>query len=201
METRRANELAETLEAAVQEANLKADGELSKVEADARRQDRKLALDRFGAALRTIDRAATPKISSTPSSSARTFRQGGCVPGRHCRVEGVAGARPAATNDITKLVIPRGTNSLLTRAVNTRKRAQASAHGDEPPVALWGGAVANAVALPIQAGDDVIAVAYAEDAEETSSQGRRPQDRRDAHQARRLASDDEREGAVAGDRV
>src|SRR5438132_8790288 len=36
---------------------------------------------------------------------------------------------------------------------------------------LWGGPVAGAVALPIHAGDGVIAVAYAEDAEETSSQG------------------------------
>src|SRR6185503_6765127 len=74
-------------------------------------------------------------------------------------------------NDITQLVIPRGSDSLLTRAVNTRKRVQVSANGGEPPLGLWGGPVAGAVALPIQAGNGVIAVAYAEDAEETSSQG------------------------------
>ena len=77
----------------------------------------------------------------------------------------------AASNDITKLVIPRASDSLVTRALTTRKRVQVSANGGDPPIGLWGGSVANAVALPIQAGDGVIAVAYAEDAEETSSQG------------------------------
>ncbi len=48
---------------------------------------------------------------------------------------------------------------------------QVSANGGEPPVGLWGGPVAGAVALPIHAGDGVIAVAYAEDVEETSAQG------------------------------
>ena len=82
------------------------------------------------------------------------------------RARGLAGK-----NDITQLLIPRGSDSLLTRAVNTRKRVQVSANGGEPPLGLWGGPVAGAVALPIQAGNGVIAVAYAEDAEETSSQG------------------------------
>jgi hypothetical protein len=44
-----------------------------------------------------------------------------------------------------------------------------TATGGEPPIGLWGSAVAGAVALPILAGDRVIAVLYAEDTEENSS--------------------------------
>src|SRR5207247_4302662 len=64
-----------------------------------------------------------------------------------------------------------GSDSMLARAVTPRKRVQVSANGGHPSKGLWGGPVAGAVALPIHAGDGVIAVAYAEDAEETSSQG------------------------------
>jgi hypothetical protein len=54
--------------------------------------------------------------------------------------------------------------------VTTRKRVQLTADG-EPLVGLWGGPIASAVALPVQAGEGVIAVVYAEDPQETSSQG------------------------------
>jgi hypothetical protein len=46
---------------------------------------------------------------------------------------------------------------------------QATANGGEPPIGLWGSPVAGAVALPILAGDRVVAVVYAEDTEENSS--------------------------------
>src|SRR6185295_14737009 len=55
-------------------------------------------------------------------------------------------------------------------AVTTRKRVQVSAEGGERPAGLWGGQVETAMALPILAGDSVIAVAYVEDTEESSSQ-------------------------------
>jgi hypothetical protein len=192
-ETRRANELAEALDGAVQEANLaRQTASLSKVEADARRQDRELALDRFGVALRTIDRATSPKdiFDALLEPLAHDFAKTAVFLVGTAGLKGWRARGLAATNDITKLVIPRGSDTLLTRAVNTRKRAQASAHGDEPPVALWGGAVANAVALPIQAGDEIIAVAYAEDAEETSSQavGRKIAEMLIKHAALRLTT-------------
>jgi hypothetical protein len=172
-EKRRANELAEALEGAHQETNLaKQTASLSKVEADARRQDRELALDRFGASLRTIDRATSPTeiLEALLDPLAQDFAKAavflvGAAGLKGWRARGLAG-----TTDITKLVIPRGSNSLLTRAVTTRKRVQVSANGGDPPIGLWGGPVAGAVALPIHAGNGVIAVAYAEDAEETSSQ-------------------------------
>src|SRR5712691_1896771 len=173
-ETQRANELAESLDGAQQETNLaKQTASLSKVEADARRQDRELALDRFGASLRTIDRATSPAeiLDALLEPLAQDFSKAavflvGAAGLKGWRARGLAG-----TNDITKLVIPRGSDSMLTRAVTTRKRVQVSANGGHPSKGLWGGPVAGAVALPIHAGDGVIAVAYAEDAEETSSQG------------------------------
>jgi PilZ domain len=170
-EKRRANELAEALEAAVQETNLaKQTASLSKVEADARRQDRELALDRFGASLRTIDRANSPSeiLDALLDPLAQDFSKAAVFLVGTAGLKGWRG-RGLGTNDITKLVIQRGSDSLLTRAVTTRKRVQVSANGGEQSTGLWGGPVA--VALPIQAGDGVIAVAYAEDAEETSSQG------------------------------
>jgi hypothetical protein len=172
-EMRRVNELAESLDAAVQEANLATQAaSLAKVEADARRQDRELALDRIGVALRSIDRATGPGdiLDALLDPLAHDFAKAAVF------VVGAAGLRGwrarglAAGNDITKLMIPRTSDSLLTRAVTTRKRVQVTANGGDPPMGLWGTPVADAVALPIHAGDSVIAVAYAEDTEQTSSQ-------------------------------
>ena len=173
-ETQRANELADALEASVQEANLaKQTASLSRVEADARRQDRELALDRFGAALRVIDRATSPTeiLDALLEPLAHDFAKAAVFLVGAAGLKGWRARGLPASNDITKLMIPRGSDSLLTRALTTRKRVQVTASGDDPPSGLWGGSVANAVALPIHAGDGVIAVAYAEDAEETSSQG------------------------------
>ena len=172
-QTRRAYELSESLEAAVQESNLaKQSASLSKVEADARRQDRELALDRFGAALRTIDRATSPGeiLDALLEPLAHDFAKAavflvGAAGLKGWRARGLAG-----TTDIAKLMIPLWSDSLATRAVTTRKRAQIIAAG-EPLIGLWGGPIASAVALPVHAGDGVIAVVYAEDAQETSSQG------------------------------
>ena len=172
-ETRRANELAESLEAAVQEANLaKQAASLARVEADARRQDRELALDRIGAALRSIDRATTPSeiLEALLEPLAHDFAKAAVFLVGAAGLNGWRAHGLADTSDIAKLVIPRTSDSLPTRAVTTRKRVQVTANGGEPPIGLWGNPVAGAVALPIHAGDSVIAVAYAEDTEETSSQ-------------------------------
>jgi hypothetical protein len=173
-ETQRATELSDALEAALQETNLaKQTASLSKVEADARRQDRELALDRFGAALRTIDRATSPAeiLDALLEPLAHDFAQAALFMVGPRGLKGWRARGLAGTRDISTLIIPLATDSLLTRAVTTRKRAQVTATEGESHPGLWGSAVASAVALPIHAGDGVIAVAYAEDAEETSSQG------------------------------
>jgi hypothetical protein len=171
-ETRRANELAESLENAVQEANLaRQAASLAKVEADARRQDRELALDRIGAALRSMDRATSPSeiLDALLEPLAHDFAKAAVFLVGAAGFTGWRARGLPASTDITKLLIPRTGDSLLARALSTRTRVQVTANGGEPPIGLWGNPVAGAVALPIHAGDGVIAVAYAEDTEETSS--------------------------------
>ncbi len=124
-ETKRANELAEALEAALQETNLaKQTASLSKVEADARRQDRELALDRFGAALRTVDRANSPSeiLDALLDPLAHDYAKAAVFLVGSAGLKGWRARGLAETNDIAKLVIPRGSDSLLSRAVTTRKR-------------------------------------------------------------------------------
>jgi PilZ domain-containing protein len=171
-EAGRTHELAESLENAVQEANLaKQASSLARVEADARRQDRELALDRIGAALRSIDRAAGPSeiLIALLEPLAHDFAKAAMFLVGAAGLTGWRARGLAATSDITKLVIPRAGDSLPARAVATRARVQVTANGGESPIGLWGSPVAGAVALPILAGDRVIAVVYAEDTEETSS--------------------------------
>src|SRR5205814_8849035 len=157
---------------AVQETNLaKQTASLSKVEADARRQDRELALDRFGAALRTIDRATSPAeiLDALLEPLAQDFAKAAVFLVGAAGLKGWRARGLAATSDITKLVIPRTGDSLPARALATRARVQVTTNGGNPPIGLWGSPVAGAVALPIHAGDRVIAVAYAEDTEDTPS--------------------------------
>jgi hypothetical protein len=173
-ETQRANELADALEAALQETNLaNQTASLSKVEADARRQDRELALDRFGAALRTMDRATNPSeiLDALLEPLAHDFAKAAMFLVGPGGLNGWRGRGLSGSDDISKLMIPLRNDSLPARAVTTRKGAHIIVNGGAPQVGLWGGPVASAVALPIHAGDGVIAVAYAEDADETSSQG------------------------------
>jgi hypothetical protein len=171
-EGRRTHEMAESVENAVQEANLaKQASSLARVEADARRQDRELALDRIGSALRAIDRAAGPSeiLVALLEPLAHDFAKAAMFLVGASGLTGWRARGLAATSDITKLVLPRTGDSLLARAVATRARVQVTANGGEPPIGLWGSPVAGAVALPILAGDRVIAVVYAEDTEENSS--------------------------------
>jgi len=171
-ETRRTHELAESSENAVQEANLaKQASSLARVEADARRQDREMALDRIGAALRSIDRAAGPSeiLVALLEPLSHDFAKAAMFLVGSAGLTGWRARGLAATSDITKLMIPRTGDSLPARAVATRARVQATANGGEPPLGLWGTPVAGAVALPILAGDRVVAVVYAEDTEENSS--------------------------------
>jgi len=171
-ETGRTHEMAESVENAVQEANLaKQASSMARVEADARRQDRELALDRIGSALRAIDRATGPSeiLDALLEPLAHDFAKAAVFRVGAAGLTGWRARGLAATSDITKLVMPRTGDSLPARAVATRARVQVTANSGEPPIGLWGTPVAGAVALPVHAGDRVIAVVYAEDTEETSS--------------------------------
>jgi hypothetical protein len=192
-ETRRVNELAESLEGALQDVNLaKQAASLARVEADACRQDQKLALDRIAAALRSIDRATSPGeiFDALLDPLAHDFAKVALFLVGAPGLKGWRARGLSATNDITKLVIPRTSDSPLARAAATRKLVQVTANGGEPLTGLWGNPVAGAVALPIHAGDCVIAVAYAEDSEETPSQnvGRRIAEILTKHAALRLTT-------------
>jgi hypothetical protein len=87
---------------------------------------------------------------------------------------GPAGARGwrahsfGTTTDISSTAIPRGVSSLLTRAAADRKPVTTS-DGDDAPVGLGDGAIGSAVALPILARGQVIAVAYVEDAQSSNA--------------------------------
>jgi hypothetical protein len=193
IERRRANELAESLENAVQEANLaRQASSLARVEADARRQDRELALDRTSAAFRLIDRANSPSeiLDALLEPLAHDFARAAIFLVSPAGLSGWHARGLPPTSDIAKLTIPRSTDTLVTRAVTTRQRVQVTANGGAPPVGLWGNQIAGAVALPIHAGEGVIAVAYAEDTEETSSQniGRKITEMLIKHVAMRLTT-------------
>lgn len=170
-ETRRAHELAESLENAVQEANLaKQAGSLARVEADARRQDRELVLDRIGVALRSIDRATGPNeiFDALLEPLAHDFAKA-AVFRRRRRLDGVA--RTRSCRDERHYQAGHPTHGRL--AAGARRLHPCARPGDcqrrRPADRLVGSPVAGAVALPIHAGDRIIAVAYAEDTEETSS--------------------------------
>jgi hypothetical protein len=191
--TERVNDLGESLEAAIQEVNLaKQAAGLARVEADACRRDQKLALDRVGIALRSIDRATSPTeiFDALLDQLAHDFAKVALFVAGAPGLKGWRARGLGPTSDITKLVIPRTSDSLLTRAAATRKPVHVTAGDGEPPIGLWGTPVAESVALPIHADEGVVAVVYAEDTDETTSQnvGRRIAEMLIKHAALRLTT-------------
>lgn len=177
----RLDEREQALQAARQDARLaeealesaRQESAFARIEAEACRQDRELVVDRVRAALAAIDRATGPgEILETlieplehEFSRAAVFMVGpSSLTGWRAR-----GLDPAT--DITKLVILRANNSPLTRAVTERKRLLVTATPNEPLSGVLGMSdhVRHAVALPVLAGGQVIAVAYAEDIDTASS--------------------------------
>jgi len=73
------------------------------------------------------------------------------------------------TTDISKLAIPPHVDALLKRTLTERKLVAVPRGGGDPPVGLSNSPIGCAVALPVITSDKVIAVAYAEAAEGTSS--------------------------------
>jgi hypothetical protein len=149
-ETRRANDLAGRL--------------------DTTNRDREAVFDRIATAVRSIDRATTPAeiLETLLEPLGHDFARAAVFMVAPSSLKGWRARGLDPTIDITKLVIPRNNESLVARAVTERKRLIAVADGT-PVIGMSGNPVPRAVALPVLAGDQVIAVAYAEDLDESST--------------------------------
>jgi hypothetical protein len=91
------------------------------------------------------------------------------------------------TTDISSIAIPRAISSLLARALADRKPVTLAGGGDDPPIGLSNDEIGNAVALPILARGQVIAVAYVED-EHSSGGGYQIAEMLIDHVSRRLTT-------------
>ena len=93
------------------------------------------------------------------------------------RLEGIQQVGLDAGSDISNLVMPLAVNSLLTRAVATRRTTLVSGGELGAAPGPFGGAPEVAAALPVLAHGEVLAVLYADD-------GGRPQAQHDALELR-----------------
>jgi PilZ domain-containing protein len=139
---------------------------------DASTRDRDAVFDRIAEALRAMDRATTPaEILDTLLEPLGTdFARAAVFMVAPSSLKGWRARGLDPTIDITKLVIARDSESLLARAAVERTRLIAAADGT-PVIGLSGNPVPRAVALPVLAGDQVIAVAYAEDVDDAPAGG------------------------------
>ena len=174
----RLDEQEQALHAARQEARVaskaleeaRREAGFARVEADRCHQDRDVVVDRVGAALSAIDRATSPSdiLDTLLEPLAADFTRAAVFLVSSSTLNGWRARGQDAPTDMAKLVMPRSGDSVMARAVAERKRLFVTATAGEPVVGLMGQPVARAAALPVLAGDQVIAVAYAEDADVSS---------------------------------
>ena len=145
----------------------------ARMEADSCRQDRALVIDRVGAALSAIDRATTASdiLETLLEPLGHEFARAAVFLVGPSSLNGWRARGLDATTDITTLVISRADDSPLARAVTGRAPFYVTATPAKPLPGLLGTSdfVTRAVALPVLAGDQVIAVAYAEDVDATGT--------------------------------
>jgi hypothetical protein len=160
-EMRRGTELAERVKVESRRA-AESDKALDVV-----RHDREAMIERVGTAVRCIDRASSPSeiLETLLDPLARDFAIAAVFLVGPAHVRGWQARGLAAGADITKLVVPRDSESVLTRAVHEQKRALFAPAPGKSTTGVWGTPIARAVALPVVASGRVIAVAYAEDAQ------------------------------------
>jgi hypothetical protein len=164
-EARRAQELADRLE--LESRRL---GELDAA-LEATRHDRETVVERTRAAIRAIDRAGTPSeiLDALLETLVHDFGRAAVLMASTSGLKGWRARGPGIPDDIASLVIPRAGDSLPARAVTEGRGVTILANGGPTPAGLWGMPVARAVALPVLAGDRVIAVVYAEDSKDGAS--------------------------------
>ena len=166
------------LEAARQDARLakealesaRQESAFARIQADACRQDRELVVDRVGAALSAIDRATSPRdiLETLIEPLGHEFARAAVFLVGPSSLTGWRARGLDSAADIRKLVILRSNESPLTRAVAERKPVYVTATPNAPLAGLLGrsDSVTRVVAMPVLAGEQVIAVAYAEDVDD-----------------------------------
>jgi len=159
-ETRRAKEISEQLEGETRRSR-----DLVK-SLEGARQHLDVLVDRVGAALSTIDRATSPAeiLETLLEPLSRDFGVVAVFLVSPTSLNGWRDVGLGPATDITKLVVARDSDSLMTRATAERKRLFVSAGtSPKPLVGLLGNPVARVAAMPVLAGEHVVAIVYGED--------------------------------------
>ncbi|MGH9141910.1 MAG: hypothetical protein ACRD2I_12325 [Vicinamibacterales bacterium] len=128
-----------------------------------------LPLDELLSVFGSLASASTPSavLTNVVSGLGREFSRVALFRVRGGRLECVSHVGFEFEGDVAKIVIPTTVDSLMTRAVNS-KRTQTfiSGSSDEPCTVPFGGTPACAVALPLISGDAPVAVVYADDSDQ-----------------------------------
>ena len=136
--------------------------------------DRDLAdvqlLEHVGTALESIDVAisASEILETLIEQFGRHFARAAVFLVGPSSFRGWKGAGLGPGTDISNIEIPRTIDSLLTRALAERKATTAESNAGDPAVGVLGSPMATALALPVFANGRVIALAYAEHAQDAS---------------------------------
>ena len=128
-----------------------------------------LPLDELLTVFGALASASTPSavLTNVVSGLGREFARVALFRVRGGRLECVNHVGFEFEGDVAKVVIPTSVDSLMTRAVNTKRTQRfVAAAGDEACAVPFGGAPACAVALPLISGDTPVAVVYADDSDQ-----------------------------------
>jgi hypothetical protein len=128
-----------------------------------------LPLDELLTVFSSLASASTPSavLTTVVFGLAREFSRVALFRLRGSRLECVSHVGFEFEGDIAKVVIPMGVDSLLTRAVSSRRSQNfVSGSSDEPCSAPFGGMPACAIALPLVSGEATVAVIYADDSDQ-----------------------------------
>jgi len=128
-----------------------------------------LPLDELLTVFESLTSASTPSaiLTTVVSGLGREFSRVALFRVRGSRLECVSHVGFEFEGDVAKVVIPTSVDSLMTRAVNSRKtQTFVTGTSDEPCAVPFGGSPACAVALPLLSGDAPVAVVYADDSDQ-----------------------------------
>ncbi len=128
-------------------------------------------LEHVGTALESIDVAisASEILETLMEQLGRQFAKAAVFLVGPSSFRGWRGSGLGPATDISNIEIPRTRDSLLTRTLADRKPVTVGGNPGDQAVGVLGGPVASALALPVLANGRVIAIAYAEQTEETSA--------------------------------
>jgi len=128
-----------------------------------------LPLDELLTVFESLASASTPSaiLTTVVSGLGREFSRVALFRVRGSRLECVSHVGFEFEGDVAKVVIPTSVDSLMTRAVNSRKtQTFVTGTSDEPCAVPFGGSPACAVALPLLSGESAVAVVYADDSDQ-----------------------------------